>query len=156
MGLLDNLRNSPQQDNEAGAGQSYAPAWRWENPGDGVEGIVVTIDKRITDNHPQGYPIVTLRQQNGEDIAVHALVTVLMNEVTERNLRPGDLFAAIYDGKKMSSSGRQFHAFRVATEPGGGGPIPAPAAAPSVAAPAAAVRDPWATVPATSSDIPPF
>lgn len=154
MGLLDNLRNTTVPDDGTGMiSQSYAPAWRWENPGDGVEGIVVTIDKRVTENHPQGYPIVTLRQRNGEDIAVHALVTVLLNEVQDRNLRVGDLFAAIYDGKKTSSGGRQFHAFRVATEPGNG-TVPPAAAVAAAQAPTVAA-DPWASVGA-GTDIPPF
>jgi hypothetical protein len=159
MGLLDNLKaasaaatdpNAPAE----GSGQTYAPAWRWEQPGDGVEGVVVHTDTRINDNNPDGYPIVTVRQADGTDLAIHGYTTVLKNEINERDIRPGDVFAAIYDGKKTSGSGRQFHSFRVAHEPGKGAPVPAPAAAPAATAVPAAPQDPWSTV--GGNDIPPF
>lgn len=158
MGLLDNLRNTVVVSDSGGPSDaSFAPAWRWENAGDGVEGVVVNVDKRVNDNHPEGYPIITLRQQNGDDIAVHGFATVLMNEIQDRNLRVGDTFAAIYDGKKTSSNGRQFHAFRVATEPGNG-QVPPAKVAPATAAPArpaaAVANDPWSS--SAGSDEPPF
>jgi len=154
MGLLDNLKSASNAaaDPNGEPQLNYAPGWRWENPNDGVEGIVVSVDKRVNDNNPEGYPVITLRQANGEDIAIHGFTTVLQRELEERNLRAGDLLAVIYDGKKTAGSGRQFHAFRVAHEPGAG-QVPQPAAAP-VAAP---VADPWSSAPAVrTDDIPPF
>jgi hypothetical protein len=113
MGLLDDLRSKPAED----SGVEYAPSWRWEQPGDGVEGIVVSVDRRKNDNHPDGYPIVTIKQADGTDIAVHCMATVLKNEVEEQRPRPGDEFAVVYDGKKSSGAGRQYNAFRVASRP---------------------------------------
>lgn len=144
MGLLDTLRSTPAAENSPSSGEQtpFAPAWRWEQAGDGVEGIVVAVDSRVNDNNPEGYPIVTLRQTDGTDIAVHGFATVLKNEITSAGLRPGDTFAAIYDGKKMGGAGRQYHAFRVMHVQGQGAPVPPPAVQP--AAPAApAVPDPW-------------
>jgi hypothetical protein len=157
MALLDGLRaasaaaNDP---NNAADQAAFAPAWRWENAGDGIEGVVVSTGSRVTDNHPEGYPIVTVRQANGEDLAIHGLTTVLKNEINEKNVRVGDTFAAIYDGKKAGGSGRQYHAFRVAHQAGTGAPIPAAAAVPA----APATPDPWVTAAKTSgtTDIPPF
>ena len=153
MGLLDDLRSKPADD--GGSSADFAPSWRWEQPGDGVEGIVVHVDKRVHDNHPDGYPIVTVRQANGEVVAIHGMATVLKNEINERNLRPGDEFAVVFDGKKSSGAGRQYNAFRVASRPG-----QAPAAAqwptapnqpPAQAAPAAPSA--WG---APAQDAPPF
>ena len=122
MGLLDDLRaGSAEAESSSG---DFAPSWRWDQPGDGVEGIVVTVSSRVHDNHPEGYPIVTIRQANGEDIAIHCMATVLKNEVTERRPRPGDEFAVVFDGQKNSGQGRKYNAFRVATRPGQGGAIP--------------------------------
>ena len=154
MTLLDGLRAASAAANDpsnAADQANYAQAWRWENAGDGIEGVVVSTGSRVNDNHPEGYPIVTVRQPNGEDLAIHGLTTVLKNEINEKNVRVGDTFAVIYDGKKSGGSGRQYHAFRVAHQPGTGAPIPA------AAAPAPAVADPWSKAGATAgSDIPPF
>ena len=119
MGLLDDLRNASEDDD--GGGADYAQAWRWEKEGDEVEGVVVSVSSRIHDNHPDGYPIVVLRQPDGTDVAIHGMTYVLKDEITKRNLRPGDLFAAIYVGKKASgNTGRSFHAFKVASRQGDG------------------------------------
>lgn len=116
MGMLDDLRNTPPE--ERTDGEEFAQAWRWENQGDGIEGVITAISSRKHDNHPDGYPIITVRTPNGESYAIHGLVTVLKNEIGERKLRVGDEFACIYDGKKQSNNGRSFHAFRVASKPG--------------------------------------
>jgi hypothetical protein len=160
MGLLDDLKSSTSE--AVSDGTPFAQSWRWENPGDGIEGVVVGTSSRVHDNHPDGYPIVTVRDAKGEDWAIHAMSTVLKNEITERNLRPGDELAVIYDGKKMSGGGRQFHAFRVASRPGNLAAVPAPAPQPASAQQApqqskaqAAVSDPWGDK-AAAMDAPPF
>lgn len=135
MGLLDNLRNNPAPDGQSG--EDFAPSWRWEQAGDGVEGTIITISSRIHDNHPEGYPIVTVRQDNGEDLAIHAMATVLKNEFNDAGLRVGDRLAVIYDGQKTSRAGRNFNAFRVAHQPGTGGVPPQAAQQPAGAPPAA-------------------
>jgi len=124
MGLLDDLKAGSAEAENSSA--DFAPAWRWDQPGDGVEGIVVSVTSRTHENHPDGYPIVTIRQANGEDIAIHCMAYVLKNEITERRPRPGDEFAVVFDGKKNSAGGRSYNAFRVATR-NGGGAVPAAA-----------------------------
>lgn len=124
MGLLEDLRNAAG-DEAGGEDRAYAPAWRPENAGDGLEGVVVSVDRRSHDNHPDGYPIITVRTANGEDYSIHGMSFVLKEELTKRGLRPGDELAVIYDGKKTSNSGRQFHSYRVASRQGSA-PAPAP------------------------------
>ena len=119
MGLLDDLKAGQGEDGGGSDGPA-AQAWRWEKAGDGIEGTVVRLSSRVIENHPDGYPIVVVRDAKGEEWSIHAMSTVLKNEVTDRNLRPGDEFAVIYDGKKTSGQGRQFHAFRVASKQGNG------------------------------------
>jgi len=124
MGLLDDLR-AGSAEAEASGGTDFAPSWRWEQPGDGVEGIVVAVSSRVHDNHPDGYPIVTIRQADGTDIAVHCMATVLKNEVTDKRPRVGDEFAVVFDGQKTSGGGRKYNAFRIAMQPGKGEVPPA-------------------------------
>lgn len=123
MGMLDDLRNEEPSE---GGGDDFAQGWR-PDPGDGIEGIVVKVNSRVHDNHPDGYPVVTVRTPQGEEWAIHGMPSVLKNELLERNLRPGDELAVIYDGTKQSRAGRSFHAYRVASKPGNGG-APAPQA----------------------------
>jgi len=154
MNLLDGLKAASSAANdpnapEGGAVNAFAPAWRWEDVGDGVEGVVVAVDMRVHDNHPEGYPIVTVRQEDGTPIAIHGMMTVLKNEINKLDPKPGDTFAAIYDGKKVSGGGRQFHAFRVAHVRGTG-------SVPTVPVPAAVVNSPWAPVSNNHAEIPPF
>lgn len=120
MGLLDDLRNASEEEVDTG-GADYAQAWRWDKEGDEVEGIVVSISSRVHENHPDGYPILVLRKPDGTDVAIHGMTYVLKDEITKRNLRPGDQFAAIYVGKRPSpKTGRTFHAFKVASRQGDG------------------------------------
>ena len=86
--LLDELRSA--SDDQAGGG-NFAQSWK-PAPGGEVEGVVVGLNNRVIENHPDGYPIVTIRQENGEDIAVHGVHQVLKDEITKRNLRVGDQF----------------------------------------------------------------
>ena len=108
MGLLDDLRSGESAEGEEGP---RAQSWRWEQAGDGIEGTVVKTSSRVHDNHPDGYPIVTIRDEDGVDWSIHGMTYVLKTELTERNLRPGDQLAVIYDGKKTSGSGRSRNVF---------------------------------------------
>lgn len=151
MGLLDKLRSESVADPaQEGEKANYAPAWRYEKSGDSVGGIVLSVDTRANDNNPEGYPIVTVRQEDGTDIAIHGFATVLKGKIVEAGIRPGDEFAVIYDGKKMGGSGREYRDFRTLHEQGQGGGIPA--AAPQ--AQAAPAGNPW-DKPA-GEDAPPF
>jgi hypothetical protein len=152
MGLLDDLRKASAENSEhTGDGSQYAESWRWEHEGDGIEGVVISVSERTNENHPQGYPIVTVRQPDGTDKAIHGLTYVLKDEIVKRGIRPGDQIAVLYRGKKMSSNGRGFHDFAVSSVSGHGAPPPA---ANPVPAPAAA-QSPWDT-PGSVSAPPPF
>lgn len=148
--LLDELNNHKPDE---GGGADYAPAWRWENAGDGIEGVIVAINTRVIENHPDGYPIITVRDARGEEHAIHGMATVLKNEINERHPRIGDEFAVIFDGQRTSGAGRKFNAFRV-----GHRPAIAPVAPPQrQAAPQRPAADPWAATAqrvAGSDDIP--
>lgn len=119
MGMLDDLRN--QEPSDGDGGEEFAQGWRPE-AGDGIEGVVVKVNYRVHENHPEpGYPIVTIQTANGELWAIHGMPSVLKNEINDRHLRPGDELAVIYDGNKSGRSGRSYHAYRVASKPGNGG-----------------------------------
>jgi len=123
MGLLDELRAATLESatNEgAGNGEGFAPSWRPETPDEGVEGIVVSRTKRVIENHPQGYPIVTIRQSNGEgELSIHAMQKVLMDEILAKDPQPGDELAVIYKGKLMGGNNREYKSFRVGVRKGG-------------------------------------
>jgi hypothetical protein len=75
---------------------STAEAWRPE-PGDKVVGVVADVDSRTTEFGT--YPIVTLRTDADEEIAVHAFHTVLKREFAKRPPRLGEGLGIKYLGK---------------------------------------------------------
>lgn len=138
----------------------YAPGWKPENEGDSVEGKVLRIDVR-DDSEGRPYPILTLEDEGGTQVAVHAFHTVLKRELADRlnglpvSEQVGTYFHITYLGRKQGGiSGRGYAAYRVRSNRDGtksfdwgsvldnGGdsvPIaPAPVPAEPVAAPAGA------------------
>ena len=151
MGLLEDLRTASAENaaGGGGGGNEYAESWRWEVEGDGIEGTVITTSSRVSENHPDGYPIVTIRLADGTDRAVHGLTYVLKDEITKRGIKPGDTFAVLYRGKKTSGQGRSFHDFAVGSKRGDG-------TVPQAANPVPTTGgDPWST-PDQGTDAPPF
>jgi hypothetical protein len=91
----------------------YAPAWIANSPGDKVAGTIVGFG-----THDAGwgrYPILTLEQDNGEHIAVHAQRTVLSGELAKIKPAKGERIAVRYDGPTPKRDGKgSYHKYTVA------------------------------------------
>ena len=85
----------------------YAEGWK-PNPGDEITGRV--IDIAATDGGWGMYPIVTLRDEGGTEIAVHAFHDVLKSELARRRPKVGDEVSIKYLGQP---NGKNYHAYRV-------------------------------------------
>jgi len=91
----------------------YAPGWKPE-PGDTVMGTVKALDNGYSQWGE--YKIVTLIQENGEEVAVHAFHTVLENALKRIRPVPGDKIAIRYVGEqtpKGDPNGKPFHVYQV-------------------------------------------
>lgn len=80
----------------------YATGWR-PTKGDKVAGTVTDIS--ATDGGYGVYPIVTLGQEGGGEVAVHAFHTVLRRELARRRPQIGDELEITYLGKQQGKSG---------------------------------------------------
>jgi hypothetical protein len=89
--------------------EANAEAWRPE-AGAMVIGTVVDVDSRTTEFGT--YPIVTLRTEAGDEVAVHGFHTVLKNEFSKRPPRPGERLGVKYLGK----SPKGYESYRLAWE----------------------------------------
>ena len=85
----------------------FAPAWRPE-PGEKLVGTVTELGER--DGAYGSYPIVTVRQSNGEELAIHAFHDVLQNELARIAPKHGDEIGILYSGKDAD---RGYHRYRV-------------------------------------------
>jgi hypothetical protein len=74
----------------------FAPGWRPE-PGDTVTGEVISVD--MAENQYGPYPVVTVQQEDGEKIALHAFHTVLRNAFERARPMPGIKLAVRYTGE---------------------------------------------------------
>lgn len=92
-----------------------APGWR-PNPGDQVVGKIVEISEAPgTDFGP--YPLITIEQADGTEVAVHAFHSVLKNEIDSKRPTEGDRIGIRYLGKKTGTNGgREYEAYRVVIE----------------------------------------
>ncbi len=103
-----------QTDVNAEVDREYAEAWRPE-PGDKLIGEVVELSQR--DGEFGSYPIITIKQGNGEELALHAFHTVAQNELARVRPQVGETAAIKYIGKRTAQDGRTtFHAYRVAVD----------------------------------------
>ena len=94
--------------------REFAPAWRPE-PGDKLIGEVVEIGQRS--GEWGAYPIVTVRQDDGQELALHAFHTVAANELAKARPQIGERIAIKYAGQRAGADGRtKYHAYRVAVE----------------------------------------
>lgn len=61
------------------------------------------------------YPIVTIRQEDGEELAIHAQATILRSEMAERDVGKGDDVEVTYLGKRApkSGAGKPYHVYKV-------------------------------------------
>lgn len=92
----------------------YAPAWRPE-AGQEVEGRVVQVDARESEYGV--YPILTLEDEGGTQIAVHCIHSILRREIARR-YEPtqiiGQPMKIRYVGKQTTKDGkRDFHNYQV-------------------------------------------
>ena len=75
----------------------YAPAWRPE-AGDKLVGEIVGLSERPGyDETP--YPIVTVRQDDGTELALHAFHTVIANELAKQRPVVGERIGVKYLGR---------------------------------------------------------
>lgn len=89
----------------------FAEAWR-PAPGDTITGRMIGVE--LIDPNGQGaYPCVTIQRADGEARNVHAFHTVLQKELARRRPKIGDELTISYLGKKGSSTGREYHAYKV-------------------------------------------
>jgi hypothetical protein len=109
MSMTDNQDVDKQVDRE------YAEAWRYE-PGDKLIGETVELSQR--EGAYGIYPIITVRQDNGVELAFHAFHTVARNELAKAAPQVGERIAIKYVGvKEAGGEGRSsYHAYKVAVD----------------------------------------
>jgi hypothetical protein len=89
---------------------SFAEPWKPE-PGDKLVGEVVELDERT--NEYGTYPVVTVRTDDGEELAFHAFRTVAKNELAKQRPEVGDRIGIKYVGKP---EGKDYELYRVKVE----------------------------------------
>lgn len=85
----------------------YAQGWK-PSPGDEIGGKI--IDIAATDNGWGAYPVITLMDEGGTEVAVHAFHDVLKGELARRRPKVGDELNIKYLGQPQ---GKNYHAYRV-------------------------------------------
>lgn len=91
-----------------------AEAWVPENPGDGVQGVILKIGETRSDFSDIPAPTITLETKEGNKVRVIAYSTVLRNEVNDAKLQPGDLFAVKYFGNATGKKGQTYKKIQIA------------------------------------------
>jgi hypothetical protein len=94
--------------------REYAKAWRYQ-PDDKLVGEVVELSQR--DGAYGTYPIVTVRKDDGSELAFHAFHTVAQNELARARPQVGERIAIKYVGVASGADGRSsYHRYRVAVD----------------------------------------
>lgn len=89
-------------------------AYRPERAGEGVEGVVTSIDYTTSEYTTDNIPVITLRQDDGVFRGVRGYHTTLRNDLDKLDLIVGDRLAISYEGKKQTKDGkRTFHSYKV-------------------------------------------
>jgi hypothetical protein len=93
----------------------FAPGWRPE-PGSTVTGEVISVD--MAENQYGPYPVVTVQQDDGEKIALHAFHTVFRNALERARPMPGAKMAVRYVGlveedRKGRKLDNPYHGYQV-------------------------------------------
>ena len=95
--------------------RQYAPAWK-QQVGEKIVGELTAVDERLGYND-EPYPIITLRQGDGSERAVHAFHSVLRNELAKLNPRLGETIAIKYLGEVAKEGGHgRYHHYKVAID----------------------------------------
>jgi hypothetical protein len=97
--------------------KDYAEGWKPE-AGDYLEGEIIEISKR--DGGYGDYPIITVRQDDGNELAWHASPTIAKAQVADKQPNVGDRIGILYKGKlpKKSDPKVEQHVYRVVVERG--------------------------------------
>jgi hypothetical protein len=103
---------SGNQDVNAQVDREFADAWRPE-PGDKLIGEVVELGQR--DGAYGVYPIVTVRQDDGVELAFHAFHTVAQSKLAEARPQVGERVAIKYLGLNKRGD-RPYHDYRAAVD----------------------------------------
>jgi hypothetical protein len=102
----------PPEDLDERLDAEFAPAWRPE-AGEKLVGQIVVISER-TGGFGR-YPIVTLRQDDGSDLAIHAFHSVLSSRLAEVQPKPGERLGVKYEGK-VEGAKQPYHSYKVAID----------------------------------------
>jgi hypothetical protein len=106
--LLDRLR--------ATTISAPAPAWA-PKPGDGIEGIVVSIDTRPGDGQRRTeYPVVVIDTSDLGQLAWHAAGAIAKEQLDLHRPKTGDTIAVLYSGEQTSKRGAQFKRWTILVE----------------------------------------
>jgi hypothetical protein len=89
---------------------SNAEAWK-PQPGEKLIGTITDLDER--ENEYGTYPIVTVRTDNGDELAFHAFRTVAKNELAKKRPQVGDRIGIAYHGKP---AGKEWEAYKIVVE----------------------------------------
>jgi hypothetical protein len=91
----------------------FAPGWKPE-PGDKIEGVITGLSER--EGNFGTYPIVTIRQDNGEEIAAHCYHAVLAAKFAELRVKVGERVALKYMGQVAKAGGGTYHSYRAVVD----------------------------------------
>ncbi len=86
-----------------------APGWR-PSVGNKVSGEIVAIDMLPSAYGQPDYPVITIRQDDVSEVAVHCFHEVLRREVARRKPEVGDTIGIKYLGRP---DGRRYEAYKV-------------------------------------------
>ncbi len=86
----------------------FTPAWR-PQPGDKLVGTVIGLGERA--GAYGTYPIVTVRQDDGTELAFHAFHTVAQQQLAEVRPRLGEQIWVKYQGQRGAD--RTYHSYAV-------------------------------------------
>lgn len=92
----------------------YAEAWRPKD-GETLVGELTSIGER--DAGRGCYPVLTIRQDDGEELAAHCFHTVLAGELAKLAPEVGERLAIRYLGEvQKRDGGGRYHSYRVAVD----------------------------------------
>jgi hypothetical protein len=91
----------------------FAPAWVPE-VGDKLVGEVVALSERR--GNFGVYPIVTVRRDDGEELAVHAYHSVLADRLAKAGPKRGERIGIKYEGEVDGAGDRRYHRYKVVVD----------------------------------------
>jgi hypothetical protein len=93
------------------AEQELPEAWMPSAAGETIVGEFIRLERGMTVRGPAW--IVVIKTEDGRERSAWLLHTVLRNEVARQRPEPGELMLIKYEGKKESSAGQPYEAYRV-------------------------------------------